>query len=195
VEANECLNRLSAAQTAETTNEIKDNLTTQQTELTQMLQGLEERTANINFQLASLTPEAPAPSDSYTRLISQDRNPSTNTSHDARNVPEGPYLATDILNFFHHSKQLLKELLSDTRAARTEQRMEKIRMEDGGKLLAGTINTQGKQEISQDIKDVSAVRGGRGIVGVAENVNIKDFFNCLWSTIESWCQSRIEWPF
>jgi hypothetical protein len=32
--------------------------------------------------------------------------------------------------------------------------MEKIGMEKGGRLLAGTINPQGKQEISHDIKDV-----------------------------------------
>jgi hypothetical protein len=141
-----------------------------------VLQSLDERTAYINLQLASLTPETPAPADSYTHFISQDRNLPTDFSHSAHNVPGGPYLATDILSFFHHSKQLLTELLSDTRAARTEQRMENIHMEDGGKLLAGTINTQGKEEISQDIKDVSAVRGGHGILGVAENINIKDFF-------------------
>ncbi|KAL3493741.1 hypothetical protein BJX62DRAFT_235101 [Aspergillus germanicus] len=168
---------LSAAQTAETTNDIKDNLATRQTELTQMLQGLEERTANINLQLASLAPEAPPPADSYTRLVSHDRNPSTDSNHRDHHSPEGPYLAPDILNLFYHSKQLLKQLLSDTRVTRTEQRMENIHMEDGGQLLAGTINTQGKQEISQDIKHVSAVRGGRGILGVAEKVNIKGFFN------------------
>jgi hypothetical protein len=144
-----------------------------------MLQGLDERTANINLQLASLAPKIPAPASSCTHFVFEDRTLPTETSHDTHNVPEGPSLGTDILLFFHHSKQLLEQLISDTRAARTGQRMENLRMEDGGKLLAGTINTQGKQEISQGIKDVSAVRGGRGIVGVAENVNIKDFFQLI----------------
>ncbi|KAJ0426155.1 hypothetical protein BJY00DRAFT_307657 [Aspergillus carlsbadensis] len=163
---------LSAVQTAELTNEIEDDLTTQQAELTQLLQGLDERTANIDLQLASLRPETPAPADSYTRFISQDRNLATDT-HGAHDVPESPHLVTDILAFFHHSKQLLKHLISDSSAVRAERGMENIHMEKGSKLLGGTIGTQEKQEISQDVKDVSAVQGGRGIVGVAENVDIK----------------------
>jgi hypothetical protein len=87
-----------------------------------MLEALDERTTSINLQLASLTPETRAPVDSYTCFISQDRNPSsTGTHHAAHNVPEGPHLATEILDVFHHSKQLLKQLISDTRATRNEQ--------------------------------------------------------------------------
>lgn len=75
------------------------------------------------------------------------------------------------------SKQLVQELLSDTHWERAGQTLKGIRIEDGGKLLVGYVNTQGSDaQVSQDISNVSAVRGGRGMVGVAHNINVKDFF-------------------
>ena len=76
------------------------------------------------------------------------------------------------------SRKVFEELLSETHQLRTGQRLDNIDMSDGGQLLVGLINPQGRDtQIAQNIRNVSASRGGRGIVGVANNIDVNAFFS------------------
>ena len=71
-------------------------------------------------------------------------------------------------------RNICEEALSQTVYERTGQKIKGIKAANDGVALVGFINTPGeKLNINQDISDVTADRGFV-IVGVANNVNIKD---------------------
>ncbi|KAJ5612646.1 hypothetical protein N7510_005840 [Penicillium lagena] len=73
------------------------------------------------------------------------------------------------------SRTLLEDLLSDIR--RTGQRITKVEMNDGGKLLVGLINVDaGDGEIRQEIHNVKATTGGKGVVGKIQGFDVNAFF-------------------
>jgi hypothetical protein len=75
------------------------------------------------------------------------------------------------------TQDVLRTLLSDVHVQRTGQRIEGIEITDEGKLLVGHFGThERKGQIQQDISNVKATKKGRGIVGVAEGLDINAFF-------------------
>ncbi|KAL5313286.1 hypothetical protein ACEPPN_019019 [Leptodophora sp. 'Broadleaf-Isolate-01'] len=72
-------------------------------------------------------------------------------------------------------RNMCEEALSRTVYQRTGQKIKGIKATNDGIALAGFINVPGEElNISQDISDVSADNKGFVIVGVANNVDIKD---------------------
>jgi predicted nucleotidyltransferase len=72
-------------------------------------------------------------------------------------------------------RNICEEALSQTVYQRTGQKIKGIRATHDGVALAGFINVSGKElNISQDISDVSADNRSFVVVGVANNVDIKD---------------------
>lgn len=59
-----------------------------------------------------------------------------------------------------------------------EQKISDIQMDDNSKIMAGLINVDGENYgMKQDISGVSATKNSRGIVGVARNVNLDNFWD------------------
>lgn len=157
-----CFNSLSTIQSSRITDEIRDTLAMKGSELKQALEKTNENAACIDQRLHDMMLE-PSPHNSDHYIYGQHE-----ASDELRDRNTG----------FGIARQLLEELLSDTHSARTGQRLKNIHMEDEGRVLVGFVNTKSNdQQISQDISNVSAVRGGRGIVGVVQNADIEDFFN------------------
>ncbi len=72
---------------------------------------------------------------------------------------------------------MCEEALSRTVYQRTGQKIKGIKATNDGVALVGFINLSGKElNISQDISDVSADNRGFVVVGVANNVDIKDLY-------------------
>ena len=72
---------------------------------------------------------------------------------------------------------VLENLLSETRFLRTGQRVRDVDMSNGGQLLVGLFNAQGKPgQIQQDISNIKANTNGKGVVGIAEGLDINAFF-------------------
>jgi predicted nucleotidyltransferase len=72
-------------------------------------------------------------------------------------------------------RNMCEEALSRTVYQRTGQKIKGVKATTDGIALAGFINVPGEElNISQDISDVSADNRGFVIVGVANNVDIKD---------------------
>jgi hypothetical protein len=72
-------------------------------------------------------------------------------------------------------RNMCEEALSRTVYQRTGQKIKGIKTTNDGIALAGFINVPGEElNINQDISDVSADNRGFVIVGVANNVDIKD---------------------
>lgn len=76
------------------------------------------------------------------------------------------------------SRKLFVELLAKTEQ-RTGVSVTNYRVKDKGSgLLAGLINTQNKYaNANVNIDNVEASSGGKGIVGIAENVRLDNFFD------------------
>ena len=50
-------------------------------------------------------------------------------------------------------------------------------MSKGGQVVAGLVNTEGKYTDARiNIDNVTATTGGRGMAGVVEGLDLKDFF-------------------
>lgn len=70
-----------------------------------------------------------------------------------------------------------ENLFSEIHFVRTGQKIRDVDMSDGGQLLVGLFNTQGQSgQIQQDFSNLKASKGGKGIVGVAEGLDINAFF-------------------
>ena len=75
------------------------------------------------------------------------------------------------------TRDMLRTLISDIHSQRTEQRIRDIEMTEGGRLVVGQVNVQDRSgAITQDISNVRATKEGKGIVGVAEGLDINAFF-------------------
>jgi hypothetical protein len=74
------------------------------------------------------------------------------------------------------SRNLLEGLLSKTQA-RTGISVTNVRMSEGGQVLSGLVNTQGKYANSNvTIDNIEATSGGKGIAGIVEGINLDNFF-------------------
>jgi hypothetical protein len=74
------------------------------------------------------------------------------------------------------ARNVLEGLLSKTRE-RTRISVTNIRMSEGGQVLSGLINTQGKYTNSHvTIDNIEATSGGKGIAGIVEGINLDNFF-------------------
>jgi hypothetical protein len=74
------------------------------------------------------------------------------------------------------SRNLLEGLLSKTQA-RTGISVTNVRMSEGGQVLSGLVNTQGKYTNSNvTIDNIEATSGGKGIAGIVEGINLDNFF-------------------
>jgi hypothetical protein len=61
---------------------------------------------------------------------------------------------------------------------RTGQKITKVYMSNGGKLLVGLINVDGgPEEVCQEIYDVKATNHGKGVVGMIKGFDANSFFN------------------
>jgi hypothetical protein len=77
----------------------------------------------------------------------------------------------------HSTRVLMENLFSETHFLRTGQRIRNVQMSDSGQLLVGLLNTQGRSDqIQQDISNIKANKGGKGVVGIAEGLDINSFF-------------------
>lgn len=75
------------------------------------------------------------------------------------------------------SRELLKVLLAKTEE-KSRVSVKKVDMSDGGKVLAGLVNTQGKYaDAHVVIEDVKATNKGQGVLGIVEGLNLNNFFN------------------
>jgi hypothetical protein len=71
-----------------------------------------------------------------------------------------------------------EEAVSKIHYNRTGQVISNVKMDESSKLMVGFINTGGEElQMNQSITGVTATHGSRGIVGVAKNVNLDNFFN------------------
>lgn len=76
------------------------------------------------------------------------------------------------------SRKLLENLLAEAHQVRTGQKITRVDMRDGGRLLVGLINCDdGNNDIRQEIHDVKATNHGRGVVGIVKGVDVNAFLN------------------
>lgn len=74
------------------------------------------------------------------------------------------------------SRKVLEGLISKSRE-RTLVKVTNVRMSEGGRVVAGLVNTQGKYSDAHLVIDtVEATSGGKCIAGIAEGVNLDSFF-------------------
>jgi hypothetical protein len=74
------------------------------------------------------------------------------------------------------SRKVLEGLLSKTQE-RTGISITNVRTSEGGRAVTGLINTQGRYANANIIiKDVEATKDGKIIAGIAEGVNMNNFF-------------------
>jgi hypothetical protein len=146
------------------TEDIMNTLSAHEVELAQAIIETDEQTAEVDMKLQKLA-------------LAKSKQTGEHTKYDAE---------TDIAdelkeesNALRISQRVFKELLSEAHHVRTGQRLNNIDMSDGGQLLVGLINVQGDTQVAQDMSNVFASRGGRGIVGVANNVDVNSFFGKL----------------
>ncbi|GCB28280.1 hypothetical protein AAWM_11165 [Aspergillus awamori] len=75
------------------------------------------------------------------------------------------------------SRKFLENLLSEAHHIRTGQKITKVDMSDGGKLLVGLINYESsREEVRQEIRDVKATSHGKGVVGMVKGFDVNSFF-------------------
>ncbi|GLA79168.1 hypothetical protein AtubIFM55763_002315 [Aspergillus tubingensis] len=75
------------------------------------------------------------------------------------------------------SRKFLENLLSEAHHIRTGQKITKIDMSIGGKLLVGLINYESsREEVRQEIHDVKATSHGKGVVGMVKGFDVNSFF-------------------
>ncbi|KAE8354419.1 hypothetical protein BDV28DRAFT_147150 [Aspergillus coremiiformis] len=149
---------LVTARSSQTTDGIMSRLMGQESQLAHSLRETDEETAQLERRLTELSLQ---PSG-----IHDDTSTSVVGALQERSMG------------LQSEQKVLEGLISDLRQAKASQRQQNIHVEDGGRLLVGMINvSKPSGEISQDINNISAVRGGRGIIGVADNVNITDYFH------------------
>ncbi|GLA56242.1 hypothetical protein AnigIFM63604_006139 [Aspergillus niger] len=76
------------------------------------------------------------------------------------------------------SREFLENLLSEAHHIRTGQKITKVDMSDGGKLLVGLINYESsREEVRQEIHDVKATSHGKGVVGMVKGLDVNSFFD------------------
>ena len=76
------------------------------------------------------------------------------------------------------SGKTFEGLLSATTQLKSQQRFSGIQVTDDSRALLGIMNpSPGSSQIIQSISNISIVRGGRGITGVANNLDINKFFD------------------
>ncbi|OQD66191.1 hypothetical protein PENPOL_c005G10077 [Penicillium polonicum] len=76
------------------------------------------------------------------------------------------------------SRRTFEGLLSATTQLKSQQRFSGIQITDDSRALLGIMNpSPGSSQITQSISNISIVRGGRGIIGVANNLDINKFFD------------------
>jgi Fungal N-terminal domain of STAND proteins len=153
-------NRLTTAASAKVTDDIKTGLQTKEVEISQEIVETDEQIAEVDMMLQKLS-------------VAQatDNEDDENDRAEAIEQLQGQRTALSA------SRKVLEGLVSETHHMRTGQRISAVDMSDGGKLLVGLINTDGGgREISQDIHDIKATKGGKGVVGIAQGFDVKSFF-------------------
>ena len=153
--------RLTTTRSSKITDEIKKALATREVELAQAIIETDEQTAEVDVRLQKLA-------------LAQSKE-SGEVANDAQTevVDE----LEEEIGGLRSSRKVFEELLLETHQLRTGQRLNNIDTSDGGQLLVGLINPQGRDtQIAQDISNISASRGGKGVVGVANNVDVNAFF-------------------
>jgi hypothetical protein len=71
-----------------------------------------------------------------------------------------------------------EEAVSKIHYDRTGQVISNVKIDESSNLLVGFINTGGEElQMNQNITGVTATHGSKGIVGVAKNVNLDNFFD------------------
>jgi hypothetical protein len=58
-----------------------------------------------------------------------------------------------------------------------EQQISNIKMDDNSRIMAGFINVDYQASVKQNIWDVSATKSSKGIVGIAKNVRMDNFWD------------------
>ncbi|KAJ5652438.1 hypothetical protein N7507_009864 [Penicillium longicatenatum] len=76
------------------------------------------------------------------------------------------------------SGKTFEGLLSATTELKSQQRFSGIQISDDSRALLGLMNPCAESsQITQSISNISIVRGGRGIIGLANNLDINKFFD------------------
>ncbi|KAJ5101158.1 hypothetical protein N7456_007210 [Penicillium angulare] len=73
-----------------------------------------------------------------------------------------------------------EEVMLEAHNLRPEQTIRNLQVSSGGIIFAGSMNTDSHCEISQDISNITASKGGRGMVGVFTGIDVNKFFNGDW---------------
>lgn len=74
------------------------------------------------------------------------------------------------------SRKVLEALLAKTKE-RSEIRVTNINMSGGGQVVAGLVNAGGRYTDARiTVDNVTATSDGRGIAGIVEGLDLKDFF-------------------
>jgi hypothetical protein len=155
---------LATARSSKITDDIKTALSTREVELAQAIRETAEQTVEVDMRLQKLA-------------LTHPKGSGEQTNGARKEVIEE--LEEEIV-WLRSSRKMFEALLSETHQLGTGQRLDNIDMSNGGQLLVGFINPQGRDmQIAQNISNVSASRGGRGIIGVANNVDVKSFFSKL----------------
>jgi hypothetical protein len=81
-------------------------------------------------------------------------------------------------NTLNDCRELLEKPFVETRRVRTGQRISKVEMSDGGRLLVGLINHDNDNgEIHQDNHDIRATSNGKGVVRMVKGFDVNAFLN------------------
>lgn len=153
--------RLTTAQSHEKTEEIRKKLDDQEELLKQEIASTEQAIAQISLAQSPV---------GTTNRPSHVADSGDDAEHDLEDL--SAQRAS-----LQRTQDVYETLLSDVHFQRTGQKISDIEMSDGGRLLVGKINVKdGSGDIKQDIKNVKASGQGKGMVGVAEGVDIDSFF-------------------
>ncbi|KAJ6064061.1 hypothetical protein N7499_012741 [Penicillium canescens] len=75
------------------------------------------------------------------------------------------------------SRKLLEDLLAQAHQVRTGEKITKVEISDGGKLIVGRINYEDEGDSCLDIHDIKATNHGKGVVGMIKGLDVNAFLN------------------
>ncbi|CDM29511.1 hypothetical protein CBS147339_4562 [Penicillium roqueforti] len=139
-----------------TTNAMQNDFQARENEISQQIVEIEQQNAVVQMDLDDST-EVSLPNDQEHTLL------------------------VDQLNYqratLEASQEFMKDLLTQASQVRRGQRITDVEMSGKGKALVGRVGFENDEgDLYQEIHNVKATTGGKGIVGVVKGLDINAFF-------------------
>ena len=139
-----------------TTNAMQKDFQARENEISQQIVEIEEQNAVVQMDLDDSTEVSLSDNQEHTLLVDQ------------LNYQRATLEAT---------QEIMKDLLAQASQARRGQRITDVEMSDKGKALVGKSGFENNEgDFYQEIHNVKATTGGKGIVGVVKGLDINEFF-------------------